>query len=200
MEELLLNYFTDLLKGVSLYDFSMIKKLEYDIDSLIGEIKQTEDYEENKVSDFFQEKIVPMFLDKLKDLLKEEIKSRKNLSDILYEVDMNYEDIFEAESINGINEEVIYKIYEKENFVYYSDAMRYLASNDSSLLESLSLANEYGISVKNLNSCVLANLLYNKHMLEDYDDLKGDIEELIEFKNRFISDITYIFEKAITKD
>jgi len=199
MEELLLNYFTDLLKGVNLYDFSMVEKLEYDIDSLIGEIKQTEDYKEDKVSDFFQEEIVPMLLDKLKDLFKEEIERRGELSDMLYEIDMDYEDIFEAESINGINEEIIYKIYEKENFVHYADAMRYLASNDNSLLESLSLANEYGISVGNLNSCMLANLLYIKHMLEDYDDLKGDIEELIEFKNRFVFDITYTFENAIVK-
>jgi len=199
MEELLLNYFTDLLKGVSLYDFSMVKKLEYDIDSLIGEIKQTEDYEEDEALYFFEEEIISMFLDKLKDLFKEEIERRGELSDMLSEIDMDYEDIFEAESIDEIDEKITDRINEGEYFVYYADAMEYLASNDNSLLESLSLANEYGFDVKNLNSCVLANLLYNKNILEDYDNLKDDIEELIEFKNRFISDITDIFEKAITK-
>ena len=45
-----------------------------------------------------------------------------------------------------------------EEIIYYSKAIKYLQENDSSLSESIELANEYGYTLENINSELLASL------------------------------------------
>ena len=59
----------------------------------------------------------------------------------------------------------------QEEIIYYNRAIKYLAENDSSLRESLSLANDLGYTVENLSSETLATIHY-----QDY--LMGEIEEI----------------------
>ena len=45
-------------------------------------------------------------------------------------------------------------------FVYYDDAINYLSRNDPSLQNSMELAAEFGYNLEKIDSCLLANILY----------------------------------------
>ena len=62
--------------------------------------------------------------------------------------------------------------------IYYSNAMEYLAENDASLRDSLSLASEYGCEIGTLNSETLATLLMQANAREKIYEYKDEIEEL----------------------
>lgn len=85
----------------------------------------------------------------------EHILNNKNIEDI--------EELTEA-----IQEEINYA-----DIMYYSEALDYLKNNDTSLIRSLTLANDLGYLPKDLNSEILASLLLQ-------DDLN---DELILFIN-----------------
>ena len=59
----------------------------------------------------------------------------------------------------------------QEEIIYYNRAIKYLAENDSSLRESLSLANDLGYTVENLSSETLATIHYQDYLI-------GEIEEI----------------------
>lgn len=78
------------------------------------------------------------------------------------------EDIYEAiEENGGFDGEII----------YYSNAIKYLAENDPSLNESMSLAYEYGYEAKNINSELLASLLYSQELRDQYSSIESKIED-----------------------
>jgi hypothetical protein len=60
--------------------------------------------------------------------------------------------------------------YEQE-IIYYYKATEYLLENDSSLRDSLDLAHDMGFSLENLNSEVLATLLYQRDLLESIEEV-----------------------------
>lgn len=62
--------------------------------------------------------------------------------------------------------------------IYYSNAIEILKENDNSLRESLDLADEFGYSLKDINSEILASLLKTKLNEEDFYEL---VDEVIEF-------------------
>ena len=65
--------------------------------------------------------------------------------------------------------------------IYYSNSIEYLKENDNSLFESLSIASEYCYDVSDLNSEVLATLLYQKRTTENYyENISDKVEELFE--------------------
>ena len=64
--------------------------------------------------------------------------------------------------------------------IYYANAMKYLTENDTSLQESLTIADEYGYKCKNLNSEILASLLCSQNIRDDFYDSKDDIEEFFD--------------------
>lgn len=64
--------------------------------------------------------------------------------------------------------------------IYYANAMEYLTKNDTSLQESLSIADGLGYSLKELNSEILATLLNSQNIQNDFYDLKDDIEEFFD--------------------
>ena len=83
----------------------------------------------------------------------------------------SYEDVYEQiENNQGFDEEVI----------YYSVAMDYLMENDPSLNESLSIAQEMGFEVNNLNSETLASLLKSQNIREEFYELENEITEFFD--------------------
>lgn len=72
--------------------------------------------------------------------------------------------------------------------VYYGNAMEFLAKHDPSLHESLSIADEFGYSLKDLNSEVLASLLNRRLQTEDADYVIGRVID-------FVSDYDVIINK-----
>jgi len=59
----------------------------------------------------------------------------------------------------------------QEEIIYYNRAIKYLAENDSSLRESLSLASDLGYTLENLSSETLATIHYQNYLI-------GEIEEI----------------------
>ena len=67
-------------------------------------------------------------------------------------------------------DEAIDYCYEQD-IIYYYRAIEYLQENDSSLRDSLDLAHNMGFSLENLNSEVLATLLYQRDLLESIEEV-----------------------------
>lgn len=64
--------------------------------------------------------------------------------------------------------------------IYYSKAIEYLKENDSSLCESLEIANEYGYEAKNLNSETLASLhASNQRINKFWEDVEPKLNEIL---------------------
>lgn len=65
--------------------------------------------------------------------------------------------------------------------IYYSEAIKYLMENDPSLQESLEIANEFGYSVENLNSEILASLHSSREarnlFYEEQDTIQGFFDD-----------------------
>ena len=93
-----------------------------------------------------------------------------------YDEDMSFSD-FEDEVIESINETEI---------IYYSKAMDYLMENDTSLTESLSLASDVGYDASNINSELLATLLYQENLRNEWYELSEKIEEYFEEYEEYI--------------
>jgi hypothetical protein len=77
-----------------------------------------------------------------------------------------FDSIFESiQDNNGFDIEII----------YYFDAIEYLKENDASLMESLSIATEYGYKIEDINSEILASLLASKNAVENFYNLESNI-------------------------
>jgi hypothetical protein len=95
--------------------------------------------------------------------------------DIPYYVDANdvnsFDDIYDAiESNNGFEVEII----------YYASAMDYLREHDTSLRESLEIAEEYGYTPKNINSELLASLLASRYCRDEFEEYRSEKEDFFE--------------------
>lgn len=62
--------------------------------------------------------------------------------------------------------------------IYYSDAMKYLKENDASLNKSIELANNAGYDLSSINSVLLADLLREHEIREDFYLVKNQIDEI----------------------
>jgi len=83
------------------------------------------------------------------------------------------------------NEDTFYNFLDKVNdeifcleIIYYSEAIKYLMREDSSLGESLEIASEYCYEVSDLNSEVLATLLYQKRVTEQWYEIEEQVKEI----------------------
>ena len=87
-----------------------------------------------------------------------------------FDIDM-FESIFNAiQDNNGFEQDVI----------YYASAMDYLRENDPSLRESMDIASQCDYDIKNLNSELLASLLKTQYAINDFNELKDEINEFFE--------------------
>lgn len=59
--------------------------------------------------------------------------------------------------------------------IYYSNAIQYLKENDASLKDSIEIALEYGYTLENISSEILASLLASRNAMESFNDLESDI-------------------------
>lgn len=64
--------------------------------------------------------------------------------------------------------------------IYYSNALKYLADEDPSLTEAFEIAEEYGYSLSNLNSEILASLLASRRSEEEWYELRNEVEDIID--------------------
>jgi len=65
-----------------------------------------------------------------------------------------------------------------EEIIYYSKAIKYLMREDASLSNSLEIASEYGYTTEQLNSELLATLLYQQKLTEQWYEISEQVEEL----------------------
>jgi len=99
---------------------------------------------------------------------------RFHILDYLSEDELNdvtdYDDLYEQ-----LDEKGAFNI----EIIYYKNAIEYLEKHDPSLNESLSLADEYGYSVDDLNSEILASLLASQNARIEFGDLQTEIDEYL---------------------
>jgi phosphoenolpyruvate carboxylase len=87
-----------------------------------------------------------------------------------FDIDM-FESIYNTiQDNNGFEQEVI----------FYASAMDYLRENDPSLRESIDIASQYDYDIKNINSELLASLLKTQYVIDDFNELKDEINEFFE--------------------
>jgi len=106
-----------------------------------------------------------------KQITKEEL----NTLDYLCDLDINYilEDCEDIEEVREAVEQMI----QEEEIIYYNNAIEFLKEEDQSLRESLDIAQEYGYSVEEINSELLATLLSQSRMMDEVEDLLKLLEE-----------------------
>ena len=108
-------------------------------------------------------------MDKLERLI--ELVKDNNL-----DIDINY--IYdENKDFDQLNEDVTQYIHDSE-IIYYNNAIAYLSENDNSLFESLEIAKEYGYTIENLNSELLATLLYQQNLTNQWYEISEQVEEI----------------------
>ena len=66
----------------------------------------------------------------------------------------------------------------QEEIIYYSEAIKYLMNEDASLCDSLDIASEYGYATEQLNSELLATLLYQQKLTEQWYEMETEIKEI----------------------
>lgn len=66
--------------------------------------------------------------------------------------------------------------------IYYHNALKFLADEDPSLMESLSLASEMGFTLDALNSETLASLLLQQKLSEEINGLHDVLSDYFEEK------------------
>ena len=95
---------------------------------------------------------------------------------------MDYIQDYELEDINDYDE-LEEKLEDERAFdieiIYYVKAMEYLMEHDTSLSESMEIADEYDYDTKNINSELLASLLASRNAREEFYDLQDEIEEFL---------------------
>jgi hypothetical protein len=75
---------------------------------------------------------------------------------------------------NGIDD-----LFNDYLIVYYNNAMPFLMEEDPSLEEALEYADELGFSIRDLDSEKLANLLLEKRIREEWEEIKSDVEDVL---------------------
>ena len=65
-----------------------------------------------------------------------------------------------------------------EEVIYYYEAIKYLMREDASLGDSLEIASEYGYTTEQLNSELLATLLYQKRLTDQWYKIEEQVKEL----------------------
>lgn len=110
-------------------------------------------------------------------MIKEIFKNTKLCIEIDFEYFLTNEEIYSVECIERILDDN--DCFNTE-IIYYHNAIEFLRQNDSSLTESLNLADELGYSVSQINSELLASLLASQMIREEFSEYYSELENLIE--------------------
>ncbi len=82
--------------------------------------------------------------------------------------------------INNIYDDLSDNGYFNEEIIYYHYAIKYLKDNDQSLTESLEIAEEYGYSLTNINSELLATLHASRNKEDRFwEHIAPEVENII---------------------
>ena len=69
------------------------------------------------------------------------------------------------------------------DIIYYSKAIKYLQDNDASLSNSINIALEYGYTLENINSELLASLHASQNARELFNDCEKELNEILTKNN-----------------
>ena len=103
-------------------------------------------------------------------------KLQQLAEDNKFDIDLAYlyceDDIF-PDFLDKVNDAIMH-----EDIVYYYKAMEYLKENDASLSDSLDIASEHGYTTQQLNSELLATLLYQQRLTEQWYEIEEQVKEM----------------------
>ena len=129
--------------------------------------KQTETKQQFTEAELKLDELESLFLDYIEDI---------DITDYLTEEDLEEDNLNDAHDLYDLL---------KDNYafdveiIYYSTAMEYLTEHDTSLSESLEIANEMGFDLESLNSETLASLHASRQAEDDFWMIKEDIDEIL---------------------
>jgi hypothetical protein len=117
-----------------------------------------------------------------KSQLIEMFKETKYLNDYLNINSILNEELYsEITTIEELTERIEERIQETE-VIYYSEAINILKEEDQSLTESFEIAEEFGYTLKNLNSEVLATLIIQQRLNEELYYFVKEVETKVIFE------------------
>ncbi len=85
-----------------------------------------------------------------------------------------------AKCFKDIQEELDNLNFFNVEFIYNYDAMKYLTENDQSLLKSISIAEDCGYNLSDIDSVLLAEGLLSSNLKETFSYLKDQIIEFFQ--------------------
>lgn len=102
--------------------------------------------------------------------------------DFLASVFSDYLDRDDVEWITDVDD-IERELESKDAFtvdiIYYNNAIKYLAEHDPSLSTALMYASDYGYSVRDLNSEILASILATENARISWSNLRDQIEDIL---------------------
>lgn len=114
--------------------------------------------------------------------------------DFIYNLpdEINFDDFADYDDfVNFVTDELTEKGVFDIEIIYYYNAMKFLIERDQSLSESLEIAVEYGYTMEDLNSELLASLLASKIARDTFEVNFEDEFELIKECHDIVSDLEY---------
>lgn len=96
-------------------------------------------------------------------------EQQKEMQEMLNAIDFDFVDYCDLEKCDS-EDDVSDMLQEKityQDIIYYYNAIKYLTENDPSLNDSLALADEYGYTLKDLDSEKLATMLYQHNLSQN---------------------------------
>jgi len=112
------------------------------------------------------------------------MKTTEQITEFLKSLDIDNLNILDYINIDEIDtdnaaESIFEMINDNGGFdveiIYYSNAIEYLKKHDNCLTESIEIAIEYGYTLENINSELLASLLASKKSMIDFWDYQDEI-------------------------
>ena len=116
----------------------------------------------------------------------------EHIEDFLSKLDTEI-DVLNCVDIDNVTDfDSLYNEIDESNgfdidIIYYSNAMEYLTQNDTSLYESMEIAQEYGFEPKDINSELLASLHASREVRNDFGNLQTEV-------NDFFTDLDVMLE------
>ena len=111
---------------------------------------------------------------------------REYLAELTFHFDLDPMDYYQdGQTFDEFNESILKGINQQE-IIYYSEAIKYLQLEDSSLRNSLDMADELGYNLGSLNSEILATLIYQQRLREQWTDCYSEIEDYFEVYNEYL--------------
>lgn len=114
------------------------------------------------------------------------MESQEQIKTFLDSIEIDNVNIMDFVDINQIDtdnaaESIFDMVQDNGGFnveiIYCSNAIEYLKRYDNCLTESIELAIEYGYTLENINSELLASLLASKNAMNDFWDYQDEIND-----------------------